>query len=119
MSRSLKKGDIVLVALPDQRPTMHEQQGVRPAVIVGNPSGETRYMLVILAPLTTQMGEWVARNPAIYPVLKAGTGNLTKDSVVLLDQIRAIDIQRIIKYLGSLSTTEYAPIAAGIADIFQ
>ncbi|MEM6352886.1 MAG: type II toxin-antitoxin system PemK/MazF family toxin, partial [Cyanobacteria bacterium P01_D01_bin.14] len=47
MSRSLKKGDIVLVALPDQRPTMHEQQGVRPAVIVGNPSGETRYMLVI------------------------------------------------------------------------
>lgn len=118
MSRKLRKGDIVLVTLPDQNPSMHEQQGTRPAVIVGMPPGETRYLLAIVAPLTTQIGEWTKTNPTVYPVLSAGIGNLKKDSVVLLDQIRAVDVRRIIKYLGSLSEAEYEPIAIGLDEIF-
>lgn len=82
---------------------MHEQQGIRPAIVVGIPPGETRYLLVFVAPLTTQMGKWVELNSTIYPVLPSGTGNLTQTSVVLLDQIRAVDAQRIVRYIGSLS----------------
>lgn len=119
MSNELQKGDIVLVKFPKHEPKMHEQQGMRPALIVGMPPGEMRYLLVILAPLTTQIGKWVERNPMLYPVLSAGTGNLTQDSVVLLDQIRAVDAQRIVRYVGCLSEEEYLPIAAGIGEIFM
>lgn len=118
MSRNLRKGDIVLVAFPTQNPSMHEQQGNRPAVIIGIPPGETRYLLAIVAPMTTQIGKWVEVNPSIYPVLPAGTGNLRQDSVVLLDQIRAVDTRRITKYLGSLSASDYAPIALGLEAMF-
>lgn len=58
MNRKLRKGDIVLVALPVQNPSMHEQQGTRPALIVGMPPGETRYLLAVVAPMTTQIGQW-------------------------------------------------------------
>ncbi|MEM9163281.1 MAG: type II toxin-antitoxin system PemK/MazF family toxin [Cyanobacteria bacterium P01_F01_bin.4] len=119
MNRSLQKGDIVLVSLPKHTPSMHEQQGIRPAVIVGIPPGETRYLLVFVAPLTTQIGKWVEMNPTIYPVLPSGIGNLTQTSVVLLDQIRAVDVQRIVRYLGSLSEEDYSPIAVGIGQIFM
>ncbi|MEL6131357.1 MAG: type II toxin-antitoxin system PemK/MazF family toxin [Cyanobacteria bacterium J06656_5] len=50
MNRKLGKGDIVLVTLPEHNPSMHEQQGTRPALIVGIPPGETRYLLAIVAP---------------------------------------------------------------------
>jgi mRNA interferase MazF len=48
-----------------------------------------------------------------------GTGGLAQESVVLLDQIRAIDVQRIIAYLGSLTTEEYEPISTGLKQIFR
>jgi mRNA-degrading endonuclease toxin of MazEF toxin-antitoxin module len=38
---------------------------------------------------------------------------------VLLDQIRAIDARRMIAYLGTLTSTEYAPILAGLQQIFN
>ena len=98
---------------------MHEQQGIRPAVIVGMPPGKTRYLLAVVAPMTTQIGSWAKVNPTIYPVLSAGAGNLKKDSVVLLDQIRTVDMRRITKYLGSLTNEEYEPIAMGLDEIFQ
>ncbi len=118
MNRKLGKGDIVLVTLPEHNPSMHEQQGTRPALIVGIPPGETRYLLAIVAPMTTQIGEWSKVNPTVYPVLLAGTGNLKRDSVVLLDQIRAVDMRRIAKYFGSLTESEYEPIATGLGEIF-
>lgn len=68
--------------------------------------------------MTTQLGDWAKNNPKIYPVLSAGTGNLRKDSVVLLDQIRAVDMRRIVQYLGSLTNEEYEPIAEGLTEIF-
>lgn len=58
-------------------------------------------------------------NPIVYPSLITGTGNLKQDSVVLLDQVRAIDARRLLKYIGRLSAEEFAPIASGIAQIFM
>lgn len=114
MSRDLRKGDVVIVSFPQQIPAMHEQQGTRPAIIVGVPVGEIRYPLVVIVPLTTQTGRWVITNPATYPVLHQGTGNLAQTSVVLIDQIRSIDVRRIGRYLGSLTEREYSAIAVGI-----
>ncbi|MBD0392829.1 MAG: type II toxin-antitoxin system PemK/MazF family toxin, partial [Microcoleus sp. C1-bin4] len=50
--------------------------------------------------------------------LRAGVGNLTADSIVLLDQVRAVDIRRVLRYLGSLTAEEYQPIANGLKGIF-
>ncbi|MEL6939515.1 MAG: type II toxin-antitoxin system PemK/MazF family toxin [Cyanobacteria bacterium J06598_1] len=118
MNRNLLKGDVVLVSFPEHSPSGHEQQGRRPAIVVGTPFGKTRYQLLPVVPLTTQSGDWVKENPMLYPVLALGTGNLTRESIVLLDQIRTVDARRIVKYFGSLSKKEYQPIADGLARIF-
>jgi mRNA interferase MazF len=97
---------------------MHEQQGTRPVVVVGTLPGKTRFLLVVVVPLTTQMGEWVEVNPILYPVLPVGAGNLTQKSVALLDQVLAVDAQRLSQYIGRLSEQHYLPIKAGISQIF-
>lgn len=68
-------GDLVLVALPVHNPPRREQQGIRPAVVVGVPSGEIRYPTIAIAPLTTTTGSWSSNNPILYPLLEAGTGD--------------------------------------------
>ncbi|MGC1306017.1 MAG: type II toxin-antitoxin system PemK/MazF family toxin [Phormidesmis sp.] len=118
MERRLEKGDVVLAALPEQVPSMHEQQGTRPAVVVGVLPGRTRYQLAMIAPLTTKSGKWFDLNPIVYPVLAAGMGDLKQDSIVLLDQVRAIDGRRLLQYIGKLTEEEYAPIQSGVSRIF-
>jgi mRNA interferase MazF len=113
--------DILLVDFPPQTPALHEQQGRRPAVVVGNPShtGTIRFELVIVVPITRQSGDWTAQNPILYPSLRAGVGNLISNSTVLLDQIRAVDMRRVLRYLGSLTAEEYQPIANGLQLMFS
>ncbi|QDZ40304.1 type II toxin-antitoxin system PemK/MazF family toxin [Euhalothece natronophila Z-M001] len=119
MSKKLQAGDLILVSLPDHQPKGREQEGRRPAIIVGLPKGKVRYPVILIAPLTTQFGFWVENNPTLYPKLNAGTGGLSKNSVVLLDQIRAVDVKRVISYLGSLSPREFQKILEGLQSIFN
>lgn len=51
--RILQHGDIVTVAFPEQIPQAREQEGYRPAIIVGMPErlGIPRFRLVIVAGL--------------------------------------------------------------------
>jgi mRNA interferase MazF len=111
---------VVLVNFPTQLPPGREQENTRPAVIVALPNvtGITRFSLVIVVPLTTQQGDWAARNSTLYPQLQAGMGNLRYDSTVLLDQIRAVDIKRVLGYRGDLTAEEYQPIANGLKLMF-
>ncbi len=119
VSDALQPEDIVLTALPAHQPRGREQEGRRPAIAVGLPAGELRYPVIVIAPVTTRFGNWVQQNTVLYPTLSAGAGGLSQDSVVLLDQIRAIDVQRIVSYIGSLSREEYAPILAGLKHLFR
>ena len=121
MARRLQAQDLVVVRFPEHVPPGHEQQGVRPAVVVGlvEHLRETRYPILFLAPLTTHRNqEWVARSPCLYPVVPAGAARLPSDSVVLLDQIRAVGLQRVIVYRGRLTDEEYRPIRKGIDALF-
>ena len=121
MTNTFNIRDILLVDFPPQTPALHEQQGRRPAVVVGNPShtGTIRFELVIVVPITRQSGDWTAQNPILYPSLRAGVGNLISNSTVLLDQIRAVDMRRVLRYLGSLTAEEYQPIANGLQLMFS
>jgi mRNA interferase MazF len=51
-------GNIVTARFPEHRPGAHEQEGYRPAVVVGLPSlaGRPRFDFVIVAPFTTDHG---------------------------------------------------------------
>jgi mRNA-degrading endonuclease toxin of MazEF toxin-antitoxin module len=62
----------------------------------------------------TSLGREIA-NSIGYPVLiKASAGGLKNDSVVLLNQIRSIDKQRLIRKIGGISTEERQQIDRAI-----
>ena|SRR5438034_6951250 len=121
MAKPVGFGDILLIALPSHTPRAHEQEGSRPGVVVGLPerAGEPRYPTVFVVPLTTQEGAWSRKAPLLYPRLRAGAGGLPRPSIVLLDQLRSVDVQRVSRYLGSLTGEELKPIQDGLKQIFS
>ena len=121
-ARPLSPGDIVSAFFPENRPWGHEQQGRRPAVVVGIPDalgGPARFPMVVLVPLTRDRGQaWALANPDLYPRLSAGAGNLPEDSICLLDQVRAVDARRLRGYRGRLTAAQYRPLLNGLARLF-
>ena len=96
----VKRGDIWLVNLD---PTIgNEIKKSRPAVIIQNDLGNKLSPIILIAPLTSQHLERV--NPIEVLVLCAQSG-LAKDSKALLNQIRAVDKQRLVKRLGKMNET--------------
>jgi len=117
MTRTLQFGDIVSARFPQQNPQGREQEGYRPAIVGGFPHrlGIPRFELIDVIPLTTDKGQtWVLASPNLYPRLAAGIGGLSSPSVALLDQLRVLDISRIVTYRGSLTPEEYEPILLGL-----
>lgn len=119
--RALTPGDVLLVRLPQLVPPGTEQSGIRPVVVVALPDalGIPRYPMIVAAPMTTQLREWVSASPTLYPVLEAGAGGLTRRSAVMLDHLRGIGAERIIRPLGRLSDETYRPIRAGLEKMFE
>ncbi|MEF2279083.1 type II toxin-antitoxin system PemK/MazF family toxin [Deinococcus sp. YIM 134068] len=117
---ALTLGAVFVADFPEHDPGGHEQEGPRPAVLVGLPTnaGRPRFPVLMLAPVTTfREQSWVAA-PDLYPVLSAGSGGLRVPSVVLIDQTRALDASRVARYLGALTPEEYAPIHAAVRLVF-
>ncbi|MBI3961844.1 MAG: type II toxin-antitoxin system PemK/MazF family toxin [Deinococcus sp.] len=114
----LEIGDVVTARFPEHDPQGHEQEGYRPAIVLGLPGrlGQPRFDLVLVVPLTTDHGQsWAAASPDLYPRLRAGMGGLPRDSILLLEQIRTLDTSRMSRYLGQLSKAHYEPIRRGLA----
>src|SRR6059058_5693265 len=92
-----KRGEIYLVNFD---PTIgSEIKKTRPALILQNDISNQYSPITIVAAITSQFDE------TLYPtevLIKVPEGGLTNDSVVLLNQIRSIDKQRLIKRLGTL-----------------
>jgi len=76
-----------------------EQGGIRPVLIVQNDVGNRHSPTVIAAAITSQSDK--ARLPTHIKVNAVGSG-LAKDSVVLLEQIRTLDKQRLKEKMGAL-----------------
>ncbi|MDZ8189031.1 MAG: type II toxin-antitoxin system PemK/MazF family toxin [Nostoc sp. ChiSLP02] len=116
-NRSLQFGDVITARFPQQNPQGREQEGFRPAIVVGFPNrlGIARFSLIVVIPITTDKGQtWALASPDLYPRFTAGVAGLSSPSIVLLDQIRVIDISRIVDYRGSLTPDEYQPILIGL-----
>jgi len=107
-------GMLLWVALGRRLPPGHEQQGERPACLVGVPSliGTPRFPMLLVAPVTSWRDQpWARRAPGLYPRLAAGVANLPQASIVLLDQLQTVDARRVTRFLGQLGDGDYAPIA--------
>lgn len=95
---TVKRGDIYYA---DLSPVVgSEQGGVRPVLIIQNDVGNRYSPTVIAAAITSQHDK--AKLPTHISVSAVDCG-LTKDSIVLLEQVRTIDKQRLKEKMGSLS----------------
>lgn len=86
----IRRGDIYYA---DLRPVVgSEQGGVRPVLIIQNDVGNRHSPTVICAAITSR------RNKAKLPThveLNRGSCDMIRDSVILLEQVRTIDKQRL------------------------
>ena len=98
---NIKRGDIFYA---DLSPVVgSEQGGVRPVLIVQNDVGNKYSPTVIAAAITSQQDK--SRMPTHINVDGDSCG-LSKDSVVLLEQVRTIDKQRLKERMGNLSVSD-------------
>ena len=94
---SIKRGDIYYA---DLSPVVgSEQGGIRPVLIVQNDVGNKFSPTVIAAAITSQQTK--AHLPT-HIQLYAQNSGLSKDSVVLLEQVRTIDKKRLKEKMGTL-----------------
>lgn len=94
---TIKRGEIYYA---DLSPVVgSEQGGVRPVLIVQNDVGNKHSPTVIAAAITSQKDK--TRLPTHIQVTAEGCG-LAKDSIVLLEQVRTIDKQRLKEKMGVL-----------------
>lgn len=94
---TIRRGDIYYA---DLSPVVgSEQGGVRPVLILQNDVGNKHSPTVIAAAITSRMGK--AKLPTHIDIYAEKVG-LQKDSVVLLEQVRTIDKQRLGEKMGHL-----------------
>lgn len=94
-----KRGEMFLVNFDPTVGT--EIKKTRPALILQNDISNEYSSITIVAAVTSRFDE------NLYPteiLVKPPEGGLRSDSVVLLNQIRSIDRQRLMKRLGELKT---------------
>jgi mRNA interferase MazF len=97
---TIKRGDIYYA---DLSPVVgSEQGGLRPVLIVQNDIGNKYSPTVIAAAITSQQGK---NNLPTHIHLNAAGCGLAKDSIVLLEQVRTLDKQRLKEKMGSLDNS--------------
>lgn len=86
----IRRGDIYYA---DLRPVLgSEQGGIRPVLVIQNDTGNRHSPTVIVAAITSRMNK--AKLPT-HVELSAKRCQMVKDSVILLEQLRTIDKQRL------------------------
>ena len=88
---------------------------MRPVLIVQNDTGNKHSPTVIAAAITSQTGK--ARLPT-HIELTADSVGLSRDSVILLEQIRTLDKSRLREKMGKLDDTTMTKVDNAIAVSF-
>ncbi len=113
MITTIKRGDIFYA---DLSPVIgSEQGGLRPVLIIQNDVGNKYSPTVIAAAITSRMDK--TRLPTHIDIHADRVG-LSKDSVVLLEQIRTIDKRRLKEKMGHLDHAVMTRVNNAIAVSF-
>ena len=110
MDRTIKRGDVFYAEL---NPVIgSEQGGTRPVLIISNDIGNSHSPTVIIAAITGRT-QTKAKLPT-HTEVKDVKG-LDKDSIILLEQIRTIDKQRLKQHMGTMPTDIMARVDKALA----
>ncbi|MBX7147925.1 type II toxin-antitoxin system PemK/MazF family toxin [bacterium] len=91
---------------------------IRPVVAIqGNTLNKTEHPSVIVLPLSSQTSQRDAYPLRIF--LSQSDSGLSKDSVILVDQILSWDITRITKKVGLLPKNKQNELIEALKDIFD
>ena len=103
----IERYDVFLVTL---NPTVgSEIQKTRPCIVI-SPNEMHRLQTVIVAPLTSKGFEFLFRPKIRFE---------SKDGLVLLDQIRAVDKSRLVKKIGRIEEEKAREIASILVEMFE
>lgn len=86
-----------------------EQGGMRPVLVLQNNIGNKHSPTVVVAAITSRLGK-----PKLPTHVRLGTGRLSKDSIVLLEQIRTIDKRRLCEFIGGVTDHEMEQIEGAL-----
>lgn len=110
---SIKRGDIYYA---DLSPVVgSEQGGLRPVLIIQNDIGNRYSPTVIAAAITSRLGK--TKLPTHIDVYADRVG-LQRDSVILLEQIRTLDKQRLREKMGHLDDAVMSEVDNAISVSF-
>ena len=110
---TVKRGEIYYA---DLSPVVgSEQGGIRPVLIVQNDVGNKYSPTVIAAAITSQRDK--TKLPTHIQV-NADNSGLTKDSIVLLEQVRTIDKRRLKERMGRLDDASMSRINQALSVSF-
>ena len=109
----VKRGDIFFA---DLSPVVgSEQGGVRPVLVVQNDVGNKYSPTIIAAAITSKINK--AKLPT-HIEIDAQEYGLSKDSVILLEQVRTIDKQRLREKIGKLDELQMVKVNDAISVSF-
>ena len=94
------RGDIFYADLSPSRGS--EQGGFRPVLVLQNNVGNKHSPTTIVAPITSRLGKKVLPTHITFN----GCG-LSKDSIILMEQIRTIDKDRLKQKMGCLTNEKW------------
>lgn len=105
----LSRGQVVLVELDPVRGT--EQRKTRPAVVVSNDGANSAASvrgrgIITVVPITSA----IDRQFAFQARISAGDSGLSRDSKAQAEQVRSIDVTRVVRVLGWVSAEELGAV---------
>ena len=106
----IARGDVIEVNLDPAVGT--EIKKTRRCVVIQNNAGNKFSPRTIIVPATG--AENVVKPFPIHVLVGAGEGGFQKASVVLCDQIRAVDKSRLVKIVGRLSSSTMEKVDAAL-----
>lgn len=111
---AVKRGEVWRADLSPTRGS--EQSGVRPVLVVQTDRANAHSPHTIVVPFTTRIRQ---RMLPSHVLVSAGEGGLTQDSIALWEQIRVLDIGRLMTQLGALSAVRMQEIGDALRIILD
>ena len=118
MPNTIKRGDIYLVNLNlpakkdgERAEQRSEQRGYRPTLVISNDFGNDSSPTVIVAAMTSNRDK-----PELPTHVKVNTDcGLRHESIILLEQLKTLDKQKLSRYIGTLDENVMKEIDAALA----
>lgn len=109
----MRQGDIYLANLNPVKG--HEQAGFRPVLVMQNNILNTNLNTIIVAPITSNLK---AKGKMTTYFLSQKISKLSKDSVVLLFQLRTLDKSRLKKKISNMGEALFLEIKKQLSFVF-